>query len=59
MDWLHLLIFQTIVELNPAYRDYSERTENIDLVLRDMMSKGLFSAALKGLISQPYTILHL
>jgi hypothetical protein len=36
------------VELNPAYRDYNERTEKVDLVLRDMKSKGIFPAALKG-----------
>ena len=39
---------QTIVELNPAYRDYSERTEKVDYVLRDMRTRGCFPAALKG-----------
>lgn len=51
-------ILQTIVELNPAYRDYSERTENVDLVLRDMMTKGLFAAALKGMSSLPFHFMH-
>jgi hypothetical protein len=36
------------VELNPAYRDYAERTEKVDLILRDMRNRGLFPAALKG-----------
>ena len=44
-----IFFLQTIVELNPAYRDYTERTENVDQVLRDMMTKGLFAAALKGM----------
>uniref|UniRef100_A0A1B0G5B2 DUF4743 domain-containing protein n=1 Tax=Glossina morsitans morsitans TaxID=37546 RepID=A0A1B0G5B2_GLOMM len=35
---------QGIVELNPAFRDYSERTEKLDKVLRELRSKGLFSA---------------
>lgn len=39
--------FQGIVELNPAFRDYSERSEKVDKVLRDLRAKGLFSA-LKG-----------
>lgn len=39
---------QTIVELNPAFRDYAERTEKVDLILRDMRNRGLFPAALKG-----------
>ncbi|CAG9802872.1 unnamed protein product [Chironomus riparius] len=49
---------ETIVELNPAYRDYSERTENVDLVLRDMMTKGLFSAALKGWRNECYEVMN-
>lgn len=36
------------MELNPAYRDYSERTEKVDVILRDLRSRGLFPAALKG-----------
>jgi hypothetical protein len=29
-------------------RDYAERTEQVDLILRDMRTKGLFDTALKG-----------
>lgn len=32
------------MELNPAFRDYSERTEKLDKVLRELRSKGIFSA---------------
>lgn len=38
------LFLQGIVELNPAFRDYSERTEKLDKVLRELRSNGLFSA---------------
>lgn len=38
------LSYKGIVELNPAFRDYSERTEKLDKVLRELRAKGLFSA---------------
>lgn len=50
---------QTIVELNPAYRDYAERTEQVDAILRDMRTKGLFSNALKGWRDEDYEVLSI
>ncbi|EDV34874.2 uncharacterized protein Dana_GF15848, isoform B [Drosophila ananassae] len=35
---------QGLVELNPAFRDYNERTEQLEKVLRDLRSNGLFPA---------------
>ncbi|KAH8376868.1 hypothetical protein KR093_001795 [Drosophila rubida] len=35
---------QGLVELNPAFRDYNERTARLEKVLRDLRSEGLFSA---------------
>nr|XP_013107327.1 unnamed protein product [Stomoxys calcitrans] len=46
---------QGIVELNPAFRDYSERTEKLDQVLRELRSKGLFSA-LQGWREEYYEV---
>lgn len=53
------LSYQTIVELNPAYRDYAERTEQVDAILRDMRTKGLFAAALKGWRDEDYEVLSI
>lgn len=36
-----------IVELNPAFRDYAERSENVDKVLRQFKKDGTF-VTLKG-----------
>ena len=36
-----------IVELNPAFRDYTERSENVDKVLRQFKKDGTF-VTLKG-----------
>lgn len=36
-----------VVELNPAFRDYNERTENVDRVLRQFRKDDIF-LALKG-----------
>lgn len=36
-----------VVELNPAFRDYNERTENVDRVLRQLRKDEVFFA-LKG-----------
>lgn len=47
------------MELNPAYRDYGERTEQVDAILRDMRTKGLFSAALKGWRDEDYEVLSI
>lgn len=47
------------MELNPAYRDYSERTEKVDFILRDMRTKGLFAAALKGWRDECYEVLSI
>lgn len=33
-----------MVELNPAFRDYNERTEQLEKVLRNLRSEGLFPA---------------
>lgn len=38
---------QDIVELNPAFRDYAERSENVDKVLRQFKKDGTF-VTLKG-----------
>ncbi|XP_022223125.1 uncharacterized protein YJR142W isoform X1 [Drosophila obscura] len=35
---------QGLVELNPAFRDYNERTEQLEKVLRNLRSEGLFPA---------------
>ncbi|XP_055372183.1 uncharacterized protein LOC129606103 [Condylostylus longicornis] len=35
---------QGIVELNPAFRDYGERTEKLDKVLRQLKSENIFTA---------------
>ncbi|KMY91498.1 uncharacterized protein YJR142W isoform X1 [Drosophila simulans] len=35
---------QGSVELNPAFRDYNERTEQLEKVLRNLRSEGLFPA---------------
>ncbi|XP_017109223.1 uncharacterized protein [Drosophila bipectinata] len=35
---------QGLVELNPAFRDYNERSEQLEKVLRDLRSNGLFPA---------------
>lgn len=35
------------IELNPAFRDYTERSENVDKVLRKFKSDGTF-VTLKG-----------
>lgn len=45
------------MELNPAYRNYAERTEQVDLILRDMRTKGLFAAALNGWRDECYEVL--
>lgn len=36
-----------VVELNPAFRDYNERTEHVDRVLRQLRQDNVF-IALKG-----------
>lgn len=36
-----------VVELNPAFRDYNERTEHVDRVLRQLRQDNVFFA-LKG-----------
>lgn len=36
-----------VVELNPAFRDYNEKSENIDRVLRQFRADGIF-VTLKG-----------
>lgn len=36
-----------VVELNPAFRDYDERTENVDRILRQFRKENVF-LALKG-----------
>lgn len=36
-----------VVELNPAFRDYGEKSEKIDRVLRQLRNDGVF-VALKG-----------
>lgn len=36
-----------VVELNPAFRDYNERTEHVDRVLRQLRQDSVF-LALKG-----------
>lgn len=46
---------QGIVELNPAFRDYAERTKQVDIVLRDLRSKGIFSA-LQGWRDEYYEV---
>lgn len=46
-----------VVELNPAFRDYTERTIKVDEVLRDLKSKGIFSA-LKGWRDEFYDVKH-
>ncbi|XP_062546890.1 uncharacterized protein LOC134212764 [Armigeres subalbatus] len=38
---------QNIVELNPAFRDYTERSEQVDRILQEFRSQGIF-VALKG-----------
>ncbi|XP_068139992.1 uncharacterized protein [Drosophila tropicalis] len=35
---------QGLVELNPAFRDYNERTQQLEKVLRNLRSEGLFPA---------------
>lgn len=49
---------QTIVELNPAYRNYSERSEKVDEMLREMRAKGLFPEALLGWRDECYEVLN-
>lgn len=36
-----------VVELNPAFRDYNERTEHVDRILRQFRKENVF-LALKG-----------
>lgn len=36
-----------VVELNPAYRDYTERSENVDRILKAFRESGIF-VTLKG-----------
>lgn len=36
-----------VVELNPAFRDYTERSENVDKILRKFKADGTF-VTLKG-----------
>ena len=42
-DWANT----KVVELNPAFRDYNEKSENVDRVLRKFRSDGVF-VTLKG-----------
>ncbi|XP_055906490.1 uncharacterized protein LOC129941790 [Eupeodes corollae] len=46
---------QGIVELNPAFRDYSERTEKLDKILREIRSNDIFSA-LEGWRDEYYEV---
>ncbi|XP_055641301.1 uncharacterized protein LOC129778435 [Toxorhynchites rutilus septentrionalis] len=46
---------QNIVELNPAFRDYSERSEQVDRVLREFRTQGVF-VALKGWRNECYDV---
>lgn len=42
-----------VVELNPAFRDYNEKSENVDRVLRQFRSDGVF-VTLKGWREEVY-----
>lgn len=44
-----------IVELNPAFRDYSERTEKLDKILRELRSNDIFTA-LQGWRDEYYEV---
>lgn len=44
--------------MNPAYRDYTERTDQIDKILREFRTKGLF-VALNGWRNECYEVLSL
>ncbi|XP_058818289.1 uncharacterized protein LOC131681497 [Topomyia yanbarensis] len=46
---------QKIVELNPAFRDYTERSEQIDKVLQEFRSEAVF-VALKGWRNECYEV---
>lgn len=46
---------QNIVELNPAFRDYTERSEQVDRVLNEFRAKGMF-VALKGWRNECYEV---
>ena len=47
------------MELNPAFRDYETRTQQIDKILREMRTKGLFPNALKGWRDEDYEVLSI
>lgn len=46
---------QNIVELNPAFRDYTERSEQVDRVLKEFRAQGMF-VALKGWRNECYEV---
>lgn len=46
---------QNIVELNPAFRDYTERSEQVDRVLKEFRAQGMF-VALKGWRNECYNV---
>lgn len=46
---------QNIVELNPAFRDYTERSEQVDRVLKEFRAQGMF-VALKGWRNECYDV---
>lgn len=46
---------QNIVELNPAFRDYTERSQQVDRVLKEFRAQGVF-VALKGWRNECYDV---
>ncbi|XP_035795728.1 uncharacterized protein YJR142W-like isoform X2 [Anopheles albimanus] len=46
---------QNIVELNPAFRDYNTRSQQVDRILREFREQGLF-VALKGWRDECYDV---
>ncbi|KAL9692314.1 hypothetical protein quinque_005476 [Culex quinquefasciatus] len=46
---------QNIVELNPAFRDYTERSQQVDRVLKEFRAEGVF-VALKGWRNECYDV---
>lgn len=49
------LFFQGILELNPAFRDYAERTEKVEAILLELKSKDLF-VTLRGWRNEYYEV---